>query len=213
MIKQKYQEYETAILPYVYNNKTLAKIIFITILIKWSLLIEDLPGTWKTTLSMALAKIFWFNFNRIHWTSDLLPQDIIWWEYYNVNTKNIEIKKWPIFTELFLVDEINRMNPKTQSAFLQAMEEKKVSILWQDFDLPKSFFVIATQNPIEYSWTFSLPEAQKDRFYAKISLWNPSKEDQEKIILSNFYVNLKENINLLKEIIKRRFWRLLQRNN
>ena len=173
-------------------------------MIKWSLLIEDLPWSWKTTLSKAISKLLWFSFNRIHWTSDILPQDIIWWEYFNLNTKNIEIKKWPIFTELFLVDEINRMNPKTQSAFLQAMEEKKVSIMWIDYNLPKNFCVIATQNPIEYSWTFILPEAQKDRFYAKISLWNPTDELQLEIITNNFYNLISEKINNLEQIFDKK---------
>jgi len=201
MIKDTYIKFKNDLWDFVYQKEEISKVIFINFLIKWSLLIEDLPWTWKTTLAKALSKLLWFDFNRIHWTSDLLPQDIIWWEYYNLNTKNIEIKKWPIFTELFLVDEINRMNPKTQSAFLQAMEEKKVSIMWIEHTLSKYFSVIATQNPIEYSWTFTLPEAQKDRFFAKISLGSPSDEIQKNIIINNFYNSITNKIDSLKQII------------
>lgn len=201
MIEQKYNKFKNDLSNYVYQKEIISRVIFITFLINWSILIEDLPWTWKTTLSKAIAKLFGFDFSRIHATSDLMPQDIIWWEYFNINTKNIEIKKWPIFTEVFLVDEINRMNPKTQSAFLQAMEEKKVSILWQDFELSEFFSVIATQNPIEYSWTFSLPEAQKDRFFSKISLWSPSKELQENLIVNNWFDKITQNIDLLEPII------------
>ncbi len=203
MIEQKYSEFKKFLSPFVYKDDFLSKIIFINFLVKGNLLIEDLPGSGKTMLSMAIAKIFWFEFQRIHATSDLLPQDIIWGEYFNVVSKNIEIKKGPIFTELLLVDEINRMNPKTQSAFLQAMEEKKVSLAWKDFDLWKYFCVIATQNPIEYSWTFVLPEAQKDRFFAKISLWSPNSSLQKEFILNNTYETIKEEVNSLSSLFEK----------
>lgn len=197
MILQKYSDFQNLISDFVYEKKELSQVIFITFLLRWSLLIEDLPWTWKTTLAKALAKLFGFEFNRIHATSDLVPQDIIGGEYYNMSTKTLEIKKWPIFTQLLLVDEINRMNPKSQSAFLQAMEEKKVSLLGTDFDLSEFFCVIATQNPIEFHGTFVLPEAQKDRFFAKISLGMPSSPLQKQIIRHNISKNINTKIDQL----------------
>lgn len=198
-----YNEFNSQLSEFAYKNESTIKIIFINILIKWSILIEDLPWIWKTTLSKAISKLIWFDFNRIQGTSDLIPQDIIGWEFYNFNTKEIELRKGPIFTELLLVDEINRMNPKTQSAFLQAMEEHKVSIMGQDFDISDNFFVIATQNPIEYSWTFPLPEAQKDRFTSKISLWIPDDELQLEIILNNSHLLLQEKLKNIKSVINK----------
>ncbi len=202
-INELYKKFNSNLSPFAYNKEEIVKIIFINILIKWSILIEDLPWIWKTTLSKAVSKLIWFKFNRIQWTSDLIPQDIIGWEFYNFNLKEIEIRKWPIFTELLLIDEINRMNPKTQSAFLQAMEEKKVSILWEEFKISDYFFVIATQNPIEYSWTFPLPEAQRDRFTSRISIWMPLDKLQKEIIVNNSYISLDENLKKIKSIISK----------
>lgn len=203
MIQQKYNDFINDISPFVYYKDEISRVIFITLLIKWSILIEDLPWAWKTTLSKAIAKLFWYDFNRMHATSDLMPQDIVWWEYFNIKTKEIEIKKWPIFTQLFLCDEINRMNPKSQSAFLQAMEEKKISIMWVDYNLDDNFCVIATQNPIEFDWTFTLPEAQKDRFYSKISLWIPDDKIQKEIFTWDFYSKINTIQNNLKQVINK----------
>ena len=200
-IQKKYNLFAENLKDFTYENDELIKILFINILINGSILIEDLPWVWKTTLSKALAKLIWYDFNRIQWTSDLIPQDIIWWEFYNFNTKEIEIRKWPIFSELLLIDEINRMNPKTQSAFLQAMEEKKVTIQTKQYTLDDKFFVIATQNPIEYSWTFPIPEAQKDRFTSRISLWMPSDELQINILMNNSSINISEKLEKLTPII------------
>ncbi len=200
-IQEKYNLFAENLKDFTYDNDELIKILFINILINGSILIEDLPGVWKTTLSKALAKLIWFEFNRIQWTSDLIPQDIIWGEFFNFTTKEIEIRKWPIFSELLLIDEINRMNPKTQSAFLQAMEEKKVTIQTKQYNLDDKFFVIATQNPIEYSWTFPIPEAQKDRFTSRISLWMPSDELQIDILMNNASINIAEKLENLKPLI------------
>jgi len=197
-MQNKIKTFENELLEFAFWKKIIPRILLISIFIKWHILIEDLPWVWKTTLSKAFSRLLWLDFSRIQWTSDLLPQDILWWEVIDFKTKEFEIKKWPIFKNIILLDEINRIHPKTQSAFLQAMEEWQVAINWINFDLPKPFFVIATQNPIEYSWTFSLPEAQRDRFSCQLSIWFPDKETQKNILLNtdNFNLNKKiENLN------------------
>lgn len=200
MSQQKIQQSLQLLSPYVFQQEKTAKIILISLLNKWHILIEDMPWSGKTTLTKAISKIFWFDFQRIHGTSDMTPQDIIWGEFFNIHSKEIEVKKWPIFTQVLLVDEINRMSPKTQSAFLQAMEEKKVSIAGITYDLDENFLVIATQNPIELAGTHILPEAQKDRFFSRIHLWTPSKKLQLEIIQNNFYQSLWEKIENLEKI-------------
>lgn len=128
-IQKIYEAFSQQLSTFAYRDEKLMRILFITILIRGSILIEDLPGTGKTTLSKALSKLIGYDFQRIQGTSDLTPQDILGGEFYDFEKKQIVIRKGVIFTQLLLIDEINRMNPKTQSAFLQAMEEKKVSIM------------------------------------------------------------------------------------
>ena len=200
-IQEIYKNFYTGMYEFAYQNEILIQILFINILIHWSILIEDLPGTGKTTLSKALAKLIGYDFKRIQGTSDLTPQDILGGEFYDFKSKNIIIRKWVIFTQLLLIDEINRMNPKTQSAFLQAMEEKKVSIMWVEYELDSGFFVIATQNPIEHTWTFPLPEAQKDRFTSRVSIWFPEDALQLEIIKNNSYASLTEKLETLQPCI------------
>lgn len=202
-IQTLYSEFRDNISTFAYNKEELIQILFVTVLIRGSILIEDLPWTWKTTLSRALAKILWFDFTRVQGTSDLSPQDILWGEYYDFESKNISIKKWPIFTDILLIDEINRMNPKTQSAFLQAMEEKKVTIVGVDYELRDDFFIIATQNPIEHVGTFPLPEAQKDRFTCQVSLWYPWDDLQLDIIMKNTYHEIEDSIASIPQIMSK----------
>jgi len=121
-------------------------------------------------------------FKRIQFTPDMLPSDVIWWEIYNKNTWKFETFFWPIFTNLLLADEINRATPKVQSALLEAMQERKVTIWNQTYDLPKPFFVMATENPIEQEWTFPLPEAQLDRFLMKIIVGYPNENEEKQIL-------------------------------
>lgn len=196
-----FTEFDKVFLPYVFDKKEVSRLFQITLLIKWHIIIEDFPGIWKTSIAKAFSKLIWFDFSRIQWTSDSLPQDIIGWEVYDFETKSFIIKKWPIFKEIVLIDEINRMHPKTQSAFLQCMEEKRVSIAWIEYDLPENHMIIATQNPVEYSWTFLLPEAQKDRFACIIKIGYPSAEIQKQIIMDSKFINLNENIENLKQVI------------
>ena len=137
------------------------------------LLIEDLPGMGKTTLSQALASALGFSFNRIQFTSDLLPSDILGVSIFNRAQSNFDFHPGPIFSQLVLADEINRATPKSQSALLEAMEERQVTVEGETRPLPEPFFVIATQNPNTQAGTFPLPDSQLDRFMMRISLGYP----------------------------------------
>lgn len=137
------------------------------------LLLEDLPGMGKTTLSHALAKVLGLEYQRIQFTSDLLPADIIGITLFNPGQSPFEFRKGPVFSEVLLADEINRATPKTQGALLEAMEERQVTVEGHSHPLPHQFFVIATQNPVTQMGTFPLPESQLDRFLMRISLGYP----------------------------------------
>ncbi|WGP00434.1 MoxR family ATPase [Saccharophagus degradans] len=139
------------------------------------LLIEDLPGMGKTTLAQCLAKVLGLHYERIQFTSDLLPADILGVSIFDQNTSEFRFHKGPIFSQVLLADEINRSTPKSQSALLEAMEEKQVTIEGSTRQLPKPFFVIATQNPLSQAGTYPLPESQLDRFLLRISLGYPSR--------------------------------------
>jgi MoxR-like ATPase len=146
------------------------------------LLIEDLPGMGKTTLSHALAKAFGLAYNRIQFTSDLLPADILGVSIYDQSSGGFSFHPGPIFSQLILADEINRTTPKTQSALLEAMEEGQVSTEGETRALPKPFFVIATQNPVTLSGTFPLPESQLDRFLMRLHLGYPHQEAERALL-------------------------------
>lgn len=149
---------------------------------KGHILIEDVPGVGKTTLVKALAKSMNLSYSRIQFTPDLLPSDITGISIYNQKDMQFEFKKGPIFANIVLADEINRTSPKTQSALLEVMEEHQVSEGNNTYKLEEPFFVLATQNPIEYEGTFTLPEAQLDRFMMKVAIGHPSKESEAKIL-------------------------------
>jgi MoxR-like ATPase len=146
------------------------------------LLIEDLPGLGKTTLAIALARILGLTFGRIQCTSDLLPSDITGVSIYDKNRNSFEFHPGPIFNHIVLVDEINRATPKTQSALLEAMGEKQVTIEGRTYDLPRPFLVIATQNPTEQFGTFPLPESELDRFMMKINIGYPPRSAEKDIL-------------------------------
>ncbi|MGB5282388.1 MAG: MoxR family ATPase [Arenicellales bacterium] len=148
------------------------------ILAKGHLLIEDLPGMGKTLLAHALAKALGLGFSRIQFTSDLLPADITGVSVFETGDSSFRFHKGPIFSSVVLADEINRASPKAQSALLEAMEERQVSIDGETYPLPDPFFVIATQNPLEQTGTFALPESQLDRFYMRISLGYPDRKSE-----------------------------------
>jgi MoxR-like ATPase len=159
------------------------KMAVVTLLGRGHLLLEDVPGVGKTTLAFTLAKATNCSFHRIQFTSDLLPTDIIGINIYNSDSREFEFRPGPLFTNIVLADEINRTNPKTQSALLEAMNEKRVSVERKTYALPEPFMVIATQNPIEYHGTFPLPESQLDRFMMHIKLGYPEAEYEKQVML------------------------------
>ena len=171
----------------VVGNPQATKLSVVCLLARGHLLIEDIPGVGKTTLSHALADLFGLPYKRVQFTSDLLPSDIIGMTIFDMENKRFNFRKGPIFTSTLLADEINRATPKTQSALLQAMEERQVAVEGSQFDLPQPFFVIATQNPLEQSGTFPLPESQLDRFLMRISLGYPAAEFEKELLLQGAY--------------------------
>jgi MoxR-like ATPase len=146
------------------------------------LLIEDFPGIGKTTLAKTLARCMGLDFQRMQFTSDLLPGDILGMSVFDQNTASFSFHPGPVFTQVFLVDEINRSTPKSQSALLEAMEEGQVTIEGETRPLASPFFVIATQNPLEQAGTFPLPESQMDRFLMRISLGYPDRKAEHRIL-------------------------------
>ncbi len=152
------------------------------LLCRGHLLIEDLPGMGKTTLAHALARAMGLSYNRIQFTSDLLPGDLIGVNIFNADKRQFEFHAGPLFAQLVLADEINRASPKSQSALLEAMEERQISVEGTTHQLPKPFFVIATQNPADQSGTFPLPESQLDRFFMRVHLGYPPPEAEREIL-------------------------------
>lgn len=147
------------------------------------LLIEDVPGVGKTTLAYALARTFGMQFSRVQFTSDLMPSDLSGVAIYERSTESFAFHPGPIFTQVLLADEINRASPKTQSALLEAMEEKQVTIDGETRPLPSPFFVIATQNPLDQVGTYALPESQLDRFLMCITLGYPDRRAERELLL------------------------------
>jgi len=152
------------------------KLALACLLARGHLLIEDLPGMGKTTLAHALAQVLGLSYKRVQFTSDMLPADILGVSIFERDSGQFRFHEGPVFSQLLLADEINRSSPKTQSALLEAMEERQVSIDGETRPLPEPFFVIATQNPLQQSGTFVLPESQLDRFLMRISLGYPTRD-------------------------------------
>jgi MoxR-like ATPase len=153
-----------------------------TLFVKGHILLEGVPGLAKTTAILALSKICDLEFARIQFTPDLLPSDLIGNQVFNPKTQEFSVRKGPIFTNLVLADEINRAPAKVQSALLEAMQERQITIADETLELPDPFVVLATQNPIEQEGTFPLPEAQIDRFFYKVHLNYPNIQDEQKML-------------------------------
>lgn len=155
----------------------------IAILTNGHLLLEDVPGTGKTTLAKTIAASLGCTFRRVQFTPDLLPSDVTGIYYYNQKLQEFEFRPGPIFSQILLADEINRATPRTQSALLEAMQERQVTVDIATHELPRPFLVLATQNPVELEGTFPLPEAQIDRFLLKIKIGYPSRQEENDILL------------------------------
>jgi MoxR-like ATPase len=184
----KIEQLQSTIESVIHGKPEVIQLSLVALLAGGHLLIEDVPGVGKTTLAQALARSFDCSFQRIQFTSDMLPSDIVGLEIYNQQRGEFDFKSGPIFANVVLADEINRTTPKTQSALLEAMAEGHVTVEQNTYRLPKPFMVLATQNPVEHHGTYPLPESQLDRFMMRLKMGYPDAED-EKIILRQQTLN------------------------
>jgi len=184
---------EAAIAQVVRGKTDVIRLAVVTLLAEGHLLIEDVPGVGKTTLAQALARSIGAAFQRIQFTSDLLPSDIIGVSVFQRSANKFEFVPGPLFANIVLADEINRATPKTQSALLEAMSERKVSVERQRYSLPAPFLVLATQNPLEHHGTFPLPESQLDRFLMALEMGYPPHEDEKQLLKSGGVESLMED--------------------
>jgi MoxR-like ATPase len=166
----------------IVGKEQVLKLMLTTMLADGHILLEDLPGLAKTLMAKSFARAMGVQFTRVQFTPDLLPSDILGVSVFNQKTLEFEFRKGPVFTNILLADEINRSPPKTQSALLEAMQEKQATIEGKTYVLPKPFIVVATQNPIEQEGTYPLPEAQLDRFLVRLHVGYPSREEEKEIL-------------------------------
>ena len=178
----------------VRGKAEIIRLAVVSVIARGHVLIEDVPGVGKTTLAQTMSRALGLEYQRIQFTSDLLPSDIIGVSVFNQKSQDFEFVRGPLFANLLLADEINRATPKTQSALLEAMSEGKVSIERERLDLPKPFVVLATQNPLEYRGTFPLPESQLDRFLMALNMGYPSPEAERELLLSGGVESVLEEI-------------------
>ncbi len=164
------------------GKETQIRLALCCLLARGHLLLEDIPGMGKTTLSHALARVMGLSFQRIQFTSDLLPADVLGYSVYSREAENLVFHPGPVFSQMVLADEINRASPRTQSALLEAMEEGQVSIEGETRPLPRPFFVIATQNPLDQDGTYPLPESQLDRFLMRLQLGYPAPAAERELL-------------------------------
>ena len=196
-IEQVFGRLREALSGLIVGQQVVVEQLLVALLAEGHVLLEGVPGTAKTLLVKTLASLIEIDFGRVQLTPDMLPSDILGTSVYDLNTKAFYLKRGPIFTSLLLADEINRTPPKTQSALLEAMEERQVTLDGQSHPLSDIFMVVATQNPIEFEGTYPLPEAQLDRFMFKILIGYPESKAEMQMLL-NFqmgkYKQLKERL-------------------
>jgi MoxR-like ATPase len=181
-LQQCLRDLEAGLRRVIRGNGEAVHLALVALLSSGHLLIEDVPGVGKTTLAHALARSLNCTFHRIQFTSDLLPSDVIGISVYNQHLQSFEFKPGPVFANVLLADEINRTTPKTQSALLEAMNERRVTVDNHTYRLPEPFMVIATQNPVEHHGTYPLPESQLDRFLMRIRMGYPGWEGEKEIV-------------------------------
>jgi MoxR-like ATPase len=182
---QRAAELERALRSIIRGKDDVVRLALVAILARGHLLIEGVPGVGKTTLARALARAIDCDFRRVQFTSDMLPSDVIGISVYSAAEERFEFKRGPIFTNILLADEINRTTPKTQSALLEAMNERQVTVDGHPHPLPNPFLVIATQNPVEHHGTYPLPESQLDRFLIRARMGYPEAGSEREILLGH----------------------------
>jgi MoxR-like ATPase len=180
----------------IVGQKAVIQQLLVALLSDGHVILEGVPGTGKTLLVNVLAKLIQADFRRVQLTPDILPSDILGTNIFDLNSRNFSLKKGPIFTEILLADEINRTPPKTQSALLEAMQERQVTLDGETLTLPPLFWVIATQNPLEFEGTYPLPEAQLDRFLFKLIIDYPETEAERQMLVNAHHNFVPQRLNL-----------------
>ena len=183
-VSPKAKELEKAMRRVIRGNDEVVRLALVSIFARGHLLIEGVPGVGKTTLGQALARAVDCTFQRVQFTSDMLPSDVLGISVYSALEQQFEFKRGPVFTNVLLADEINRTTPKTQSALLEAMNEGQVTMDAHSYELPQPFLVIATQNPVEHHGTYPLPESQLDRFLLRVRMGYPDVQAEREILRS-----------------------------
>jgi len=176
---------ESTLRKVIRGKNDVIRLALVSIFARGHLLIEGVPGVGKTTLGQALARALDCSFQRVQFTSDMLPSDVLGISVYSAIEQQFEFKRGPVFTNILLADEINRTTPKTQSALLEAMNEGQVTVDVTSYPLPQPFLVIATQNPVEHHGTYPLPESQLDRFLMRVHMGYPDAEAEREILRSS----------------------------
>jgi MoxR-like ATPase len=187
----------SAVNDIIVGKEQTSRLALTCLLAQGHLLIEDLPGVGKTTLAHTLAKVLGLDFQRLQFTSDMLPADILGVSIFDRDGQQFHFHPGPIFSQLILADEVNRATPRTQSALLEAMEERQISIEGQTHSLPTPFFVIATQNPSHQIGTFPLPESQLDRFLMRLAMGYPDAESERQLLSGTSRQQLLQQLNAI----------------